>query len=157
MGNNKTSKHDNLKRVGLFNPHQEKIHDPLFLEYPHFFDPCDNLQVRYEMLRAHLIGKESVVRICKRFGISRQSFYTLQEKFEQEGTVGLLPKKPGPRRPSKLTEEVLEFIQQCLDAGGKVSKMHMKDQIQEKFGVSLHKRTIEKICKELTLKKNSYK
>lgn len=153
--NDKKIKHHNLKKAGLFNPNSEKVKDPLFLEHAHFFDPCDNLQIRYEMLRSHLIESDSVVGVCRRFGISRQSFYTLQEKFKQEGTAGLLPRKPGPRGPTKLTAEVLEFVLQSLQADEKIAVVEIKSQIQQKFGVSLHRRTVEKLCKDLTLKKNS--
>lgn len=155
MENDKKIKHHHLKTAGLFNPNPEKVKDPLFLEHATFFDACDNLQIRYEMLRSHLIESDSIVGVCRRFGVSRQSFYTLQGKFKQEGTAGLLPNKPGPRGPSKLTAEVLEFVLQCLQADQKIALVEIKSQIQQKFGVSLHRRTIEKLCKELTLKKNS--
>ena len=155
MENNKKIKHRHLKKAGLFNPDQERVKDPLFLEHTNFFDPCDNLQIRYEMLRSHLMESDSVVEVCRRFGISRQSFYTIEETFKQEGTAGLLPKRPGPRGPSKITAEVLEFVLQCLQAGQKISIIEIKSQIQKKFGVSLHRRTIEKLCKDLTQKKNS--
>jgi len=155
MENNKKIKYHNLKKAGLFNSDQERVKDPLFLEHTNFFDPCDNLQIRYEMLRSHLMESDSVVGICRRFGISRQSFYTLEEKFKAEGTAGLLPKRPGPRGPSKLTAEVLEFVHQCLQADQKISIIEIKSQIKQKFGVSLHRRTIEKLCKDLTQKKNS--
>lgn len=155
MENNKKIKYHNLKKAGLFNPNPEKVKDPLFLEHTNFFDPCDNLQIRYEMLRSHLMEKDSVVEVCRRFGLSRQSFYTLQEKFEQEGSAGLLPKKPGPRAPSKLTAEVLEFVLQSLQADEKIATVEIQSQIRQKFRISLHRRTIEKLCKDLRLKKNS--
>jgi transposase len=155
MENNKKIKHHHLKKAGLFNPDQERIKDPLFLEHTNFFDPCDNLQIRYEMLRSHLMESDSVVEVCRRFGISRQSFYTLEEKFKAEGTAGLLPKRPGPRGPSKLTAEVLEFVHQCLQDDQKISIIEIKSQIRQKFRISLHRRTIEKLCKDLSLKKNS--
>ena len=155
MENNKKIKYHNLKKAGLFNSDQERVKDPLFLEHTNFFDPCDNLQIRYEMLRSHLIESDSVVGVCRRFGLSRQSFYTLEEKFKQEGSAGLLPKKPGPRAPSKLTAEVLEFVLQSLQADEKIATVEIKSQIQQKFGISLHRRTIEKLCKDLSLKKNS--
>jgi len=129
------------------------VKDPLFLEHVNFFDPCDNFQIRYEMLRSHLIESDSVVGVCRRFGLSRQSFYTLEEKFKQEGNAGLLPKKPGPQAPSKLTVEVLEFVLHSLQAEEKIAMVEIKSQIQQKFGISLHRRTVEKLCKDLTLKK----
>jgi len=157
MENNKKIIYHNLKKAGLFNSDQERVKDPLFLEHTNFFDPCDNLQIRYEMLRSHLMESDSVVGICRRFGISRQSFYTLEEKFKKEGTAGLLPKRPGPRGPSKITAEVLEFVLQCLQADQRISIIGIKSQIQQKFGVSLHRRTIEKLCKDLTQKKKLWK
>jgi transposase len=157
MENHKKSKRWNLKKAGLFNPNPEKVKDTLFLDHPDFFDPCDQLQVRYEMLRSHLIERDRVVGLCKRFGISRQTFYTLQEKFKHEGTAGLLPKRPGPRGPWKLTEGVLEFVQQCLETQEHISAVQIKTKVQERFGVSLHKRTIEKLCRDLSVKKNSGK
>lgn len=155
MENNKKIKHHHLKKAGLFNPNPEKVKDPLFLGHANFFDPCDNLQIRYEMLRSHLIESDSVVGVCRRFGLSRQSFYTLEEKFKKEGSAGLLPKKPGPRAPSKLTAEVLEFVLQSLQADEKIAIVELKSRIQQKFGISLHRRTVEKLCKDLSLKKNS--
>ena len=155
MENNKKIKHHHLKKAGLFNPNPEKVKDPLFLGHDNFFDPYDNLQIRYEMLRSHLIESDSVVGVCRRFGLSRQSFYTLEEKFKQEGSAGLLPKKPGPRAPSKLTAEVLEFVLQSLQADEKIAIVELKSRIQQKFGISLHRRTVEKLCKDLSLKKNS--
>ncbi len=58
------------------------------IEHPDFFDVHDHLQVRYEMLRSHILDGKSVVDVCKRFGISRQAFYLLQEKFIEQGSAG---------------------------------------------------------------------
>ena len=155
MKNKKKTKHENLKKVGLFNPDEDKVTDPLFVDHPEFFDPCDNLQVRYELLRSHLIDKETITRVCKRFGTSRQTFYTLEKKFEQEGTAGILPKKPGPRGPRKLTIDVLTVIEKSLEVEEDMSAERMRMLVHERCGVSLHKRTVEKVCKELRVKKNS--
>jgi len=155
MENSKKAKHENLKKAGLFNPDEDKVKDPLFLDHPEFFDPCDNLQVRYEVLRSHRIERDTITRICKRFGISRQTFYTLGKKFEEGGTAGLIPKKPGPRGPRKLTVEVLAFVEKSLEEEEDISAERLKTLIEERFGVSLHKRTIEKVCKEFWVKKNS--
>jgi transposase len=81
----------------------------------------------------------------------------LGKKFEQEGTAGLLPKKPGPRGPRKLTVEVLTFVEKSLEAEEDISAERMRTLVHERFGVSLHKRTVEKVWKELRVKKNSGK
>ena len=146
-----------MKKAGLFNHNEKRVKDSLFLKHTNFFDPCDNLQIRYEMIRSHLVDDNSVVEICRRFGISRQSFYTLQDKFNQKGTAGLLYRKPGPQGPSKLTTEVLEFVLQDLQSDRQTSIIEIKSQIQKNFGVLLHRRTIEKLCKDLKQKKNSVK
>jgi len=61
MENDKKIKHHHLKKAGLFNPNPERVKDPLFLEHTNFFDPCDNLQIRYETLRSHLMESDSVL------------------------------------------------------------------------------------------------
>jgi transposase len=151
---NYNQKHENLRMAGLFNSNHQKITEPLFSEHPEFFDPCDNLQVRYEILRSNMVEGDSVVDVCRRFGITRQSFYTLQEKLLRQGTAGLLPRKPGPRGPSKLTEELLAFINQQVQQDQNVSIMSIINDVQVNFGVSLHRRTIEKLVKNLRVKKN---
>lgn len=155
MKDRKTQKRQNLHEAGALNSEPERIKDPLFLESPDFFDAQDDLQVRYEMLRAHLVDGDNVSAICQRFGVSRQTFYNLQEKFLNEGTAGLLPKRPGPRGPSKLTEDVLSFVKQCLQADMSISTLDLLAQVQEKFHVSLHRRTLEKLLNDFRSKKNA--
>ena len=154
MNENKSQKQKNLEEAGLLNPRPDQVNDPLFRERPEFFDACDSLQVRYEMLRCHRVDKEGVLKICRRYGISRQTFYNLQQRFENEGTAGLLPKKPGPKGPSKLTTEVLHFVEEQLQLDVEPGIGELLSQIEERFHVSFHKRTVEKLVKELRSKKN---
>ena len=155
MEDRKTRKRENLREAGVLNPRPERIRDPLFLESPDFFDAQDDLQVRYEMLRAHLVDGDNVSAICQRFGVSRQTFYNLQEKFLNEGTAGLLAKRPGPKGPSKLTEDVLSFVKQRLQTDASISTPELLTQVQQKFRVSFHRRTLEKLLKDLRSKKNA--
>ena len=152
---NKNAKRDNLRQAGVLNPNPEQVRDPLFEKSSDFFNPQDNLQVRYEMLRAHLVDGESVSAVCKRFGVSRQTFYKLQEKFLDEGTTGLLPKQPGPKGASKLTADVLSFVKKRLERDKPISTSDLLAQVEKKFGLSLHKRTLEKLITDLRAKKNS--
>jgi len=105
------------------------------------------------MLRAHLVDAESVSTVCKRFGVSRQTFYKLQEKFLDEGTTGLLPKQPGPKGASKLTADVLSFVKKRLERHKPISTSDLLAQVEKKFGLSFHKRTLEKLITELHAKK----
>jgi transposase len=155
MEDRKTRKRENLREAGVLNPKPERIQDSLFLESPDFFDPQDDLQVRYEMLRVHLVDGDNVSAICQRFGVSRQTFYNLQEKFLNEGTAGLLAKRPGPKGPSKLTEDVLSFVKQRLQTQASISTPELLTQVQKKFRVSFHRRTLEKLLKDLRSKKNA--
>ena len=78
-----------------------------------FFDPRDLVQVRYEMLRRHQDrrrrgdGGGSTA-----FGVSRQAYYVTEAAFEEKGIAGLLPRRRGPRRAHKCTDEILDFAEQ---------------------------------------------
>jgi len=155
MSDPKTEKRNHLREAGLLHPQPERVRDPLFEQTPEFFDAEDHLQVRYELLRAHLVDRDAVSAICGRYGISRQTFYNLQDKFVGQGTGGLLPKQPGPKRPRKLTAQVLAFIRQRLAQERAPSTLQLRAEIQQQFGLALHRRTIEKLAKDLRAKKNA--
>ena len=155
MEDPRSSKHRNLERVGLLYAGAEQVDDELFRRHPDFFDAHDALQVRYEMIRRHEIDKQSVVNICRRFGISRQTFYNFKDRFEREGTAGLLWKKPGPKGPSKLTPGVTRFVEEQLVGRDTVTASEIGAELKQELGVVLHPRTIEKVLKELRSKKNS--
>ncbi len=155
MQKRKTEKQKNLDEAGVLNSHADRVQDPLFQESPEFFDAQDNLQVRYEMLRAHLVDGDNISSICKRFGVSRQTFYNVQEKFLSEGTIGLLPKPSGPKGASKLTTDVVTFIEEQLGNDQAISCNNIMLQVEKQFGVSFHRRTLEKLLKTLRSKKNS--
>ncbi len=155
MQDPKASKHRNLDRVGLLYAGAERVDDELFRRYPEFFDPCDALRLRYEMIRCHETDKQSVVNICRRFGVSRQTFYTFKDRFEREGTAGLFRKKPGPKGPSKLTPEVMSFVEEQFERRDEVTASELGSELKQHLGVILHPRTIEKLLKQLRSKKNS--
>ena len=155
MQDPRSSKHRNLERVGLLYAGAERVDDALFRRYPDFFDPHDTLQVRYEMIRSHEIDKHSVVNICRRFGVSRQTFYNFKDRFEREGTAGLLWRKPGPQGPSKITAEVVSFVDKRIQRRDELTAEQIGSELKKELGVVLHMRTIEKLVKEIRSKKNS--
>ena len=85
-----------LKRTGTLNPRPEAVVDPLFKENP-FFDPRDLLQVRYEMLRRHVVEDLSILDAATAFGVSRPTFYQAHAAFNRAGLAGLLPSQRGPK------------------------------------------------------------
>jgi transposase len=154
MENHKTAKHRALKQAGLFNPQPERVREKLFREWSEFFDPYDLLQVRYELVRAHLVEHQKIVGLCARYGVSRQTFYNLWEKFLEQGSAGLIPEKPGPRGASKLTIEVVAFARDQLEKDADLSGARLASAIKAKFRISIHRRTLEKLLRDLRLKKN---
>lgn len=155
MSDPKVQKRQHLREAGMLHPQPERVRDSLFEQTPEFFDAEDHLQVRYELLRAHLVDRDAVSAICGRYGISRQTFYNLQEKFVGEGTSGLLPKQPGPKGPRKLTTQVLALVGKRIAQEQAPSTLELREEIQQQLGLTLHRRTIEKLAKNLRAKKNA--
>lgn len=139
----------------LLHPRPDAVTHALFRSFPDFFDSRDLLQVRYELLRGHCIDGETVVRVCREFGISRQTFYNLLEKFERQGIPGLLPGMPGPKGPTKVTPAVREFVGARLVEDPEVSGMVLAARLKDEFSLALHKRTVERLLRDLRSKKNT--
>jgi len=153
VGHAKRSKLTRLRQAGLLHPHPDRVRDPVFLDQPDFFDSHDLLQVHYELLRAHLIAGDKIAGVCRRFGVSRQTFYNLQARFLERGSSGLLPGRPGPKGPSKLSHEVASFAEKELAGDEDISGALLASRIDAQLDVSLHKRTVEKLLKALRGKK----
>ncbi|WP_423926832.1 DNA cytosine methyltransferase [Candidatus Palauibacter sp.] len=98
-----------LREHGCLNPRPERVREPRFLDNA-FFDPRDLVQVKYEMLRRVREDGESVSGSAARFGLSRPTFYLAQRAYEAGGLPALLPERPGPRRPHKLSAEVVAAL-----------------------------------------------
>ena len=99
------------------------------------------MQVKYEMLRAHLLDGVSVTAAAAAHGYSRAGFYLVAAAFEQAGMSGLLDDKRGRRGPVKLTAEIVEFLQAAPPAR---SGAELAVQVADRFGVVLHRRTVER-------------
>lgn len=155
MSTAKRSKRAALAAAGLVNPRPNDVLAPLFLEHPEFFDATDLVQVRYEALRARLVDGEDVTRLCEEFGVSRQTFYNLLEKFTSAGLAGLLPGKRGPREAWKLGPEIRAYLAGELDEETPVSGATLASRIEARFGLSVHKRTVERLMAELRSKKKA--
>ena len=83
---------------------------PLFTGGSGFFLAADKVQVKYEMLRAHLVDGLPVTEAAAAHGYSRAAFYLVAAAFEQSGMAGLLDERRGRRGPVKLRPEIVEFI-----------------------------------------------
>ena len=138
------SKRDALRRHGAANPHPENVGDPLF-EDSDFFDRRDLVQVKYEMLRRVREDGMTVTMASRRFGFSRVTFYEALRVFEDEGLVGLVPKKPGPRGGHKLTDEVVAFLAAQRQGEPSVDVAELVQRVQAQFGVTVHPRSIVRV------------
>jgi transposase len=132
-----------LRQRGCLHPHPENVSDELFT-VNEFFDPRDLLQVKYEMLRRVREGDYTISQAAVHFGLSRPSFYQAQAAYEAGGLPALLPKKPGPRRAHKLSEEIVEVLREMQDQAPDINPTALAEQIRERFGVSVHPRSIER-------------
>lgn len=133
-----------LREQGALNRHAEKVTDGLFQENE-FFDPRDIIQVKYEMLRRASAKDQTASEAARTFGFSRPAFYQAKSAFDDEGLFGLVPKKRGPRGGHKLTDEVLKFLRQAMqEEVGPVGSQELAEKIRERFGVRVHRRTVER-------------
>ncbi|MDP9073710.1 MAG: helix-turn-helix domain-containing protein, partial [Actinomycetota bacterium] len=78
------------------------------------------------------------------FGFSRPSFYEAAAAIDASGLAGLVPARPGPRRAHKLTEEVVAFARQRLEAEPTLRSGDLVEAIEERFGVRVHPRSVER-------------
>ena len=134
-----------LNAHGTLNPEPEKVTAEQFRLHREFFDAEDRLQVRYEMLRGPAVGELTVTEACAAFGVSRQTFYTLRRAFDAQGIAGLFEGKRGRKGPLKASGEVVEFVRAAKAAEPSLSGAHIARLVDQKFGVVLHRRTVERL------------
>lgn len=132
-----------LRARGCLHPHPDKVSDELFAS-SEFFDARDLVQVKYEMLRRVRVDGRPVSESAARFGLSRPSYYQAQAAFEQGGLPALLPKKPGPRSPHKLSAEVVAALQEALTEKPERSAEDLVRLVDSRFGISVHRRSVER-------------
>jgi transposase len=133
------AKTEALRQQGTLHPSPETVQDEAF-HRDEFFDPRDLVQVRYEMLRRHQIDGKAVTEVAGAFGVSRQAYYMTEVAFERKGIAGLLPRRRGPRRAHKCSDEVLDFVEQWrADTSATES---VSEAVRKRFGVAIHPRSL---------------
>jgi transposase len=132
-----------LKEYGALNLRPEDVTDELFRQNE-FFDPKDLVLVKYEMLRRVRVDGQSVTQAAQAFGFSRVTFYQAKAAFEKDGLAGLIPKRRGPRHAHKLSERILQFIDQRRSMDKTLRAEALAGMIRERFHLSIHPRTIER-------------
>jgi len=140
------AKHQALRDSGTFNPGHAKVRHVLF-QHSEFFAPQDLPQLKYETLRCLEKEGYSVAKAAREFGLSRPTIYQSQTHFEACGLAGLLPAKPGPKEPHKLTSEVIDYLQELVRAEPPLKARQMAARVRKRFKLKVHPRTIEKALK----------
>ena len=139
-------KSEALRQQGCLHGRPEQVTDELFLQSD-FFDPRDLIQVKYEMLRRVRVDGEPIRRVAARFGFSRPSVYQAMAAFDRAGLVGLVRVKPGPRRAHKLSDPVVQFIEEQKAQEHSVRLDDLVERIKERFGLVVHTRSIQRALK----------
>ena len=143
------TKEDTLKKTGCFNNNYENVSASIF-KSALFFDKKDIVQVKYEMIRAVTKEEGSITEIADIYGFSRKSYYQINEAFETGGLYALIPKKTGPKKPHKLTPEVLEFIDSYLASHKNAKAPEISARLETEKGVKIHPRTVYRYIEKKT-------
>jgi transposase len=132
-----------LRAERSLNPRPGAVVDEQFAS-AEFLDARDLVQVKYEMVRRARVDGEPVNRAAEAFGFSRPSFYAAQRALDEGGLQALVPARPGPKRAHKMSGEVVAFARERLDADPKLSSQALVELIAERFGVRVHRRSVER-------------
>ena len=133
-----------LEQAGLLHTAPEAVVAEPFARHPPFFARFDKVQVKYEMLRAHVLDGQTASAAASAHGYSRAAFYLVQAAFERSGMVGLLDERPGRRGPLRLSPEVLAFLEARRRELPEASGAQLASELEAALGVKLHRRTVEK-------------
>ncbi len=156
MINNKNGnlKKELLKKQGAINPKPEAVKDELFKKFD-FFDAHDLIQVKYEMVRRVEENKWPIAKASKTFGLSRPAFYEARNTLAKEGLPGLLPRQRGPKKPHKLSEQVIKFVQEAMAEDKTLRIARIASIIEKRFGFKVHRRSIERALEKSKKKPKS--
>jgi transposase len=136
-------KEEALRAARALNPRPDAVVDPEFAA-SEFLDARDLVQVRYEMVRRVREEGATVSAAASAFGFSRPSWYAAAAALDDGGLPGLVPARPGPRRAHKLTEEIVAFLHATRDENPTVRAPELADRVDERFGVRVHPRSVER-------------
>jgi transposase len=130
-----------LTAAGLLHSHPDLVGARLFAGDTAFFLALDKVQVKYEMLRAHLVDGLTIVDAASQHGYSRAAFYLVTEAFNERGMLGLVDDKRGRHGPLKVTPEIDAYVRSAQQLSGAA----LSAEVAERFGVVLHRRTLERL------------
>ena len=130
-----------LDAAGLVHPNAGLVTAELFDGTIPFFLAEDKVQVKYEMLRANILDGVSATAAAATHGYSRAAFYLVADSFAERGMAGLVDERRGRKGPLKLSPEIVGFL---TSADPAASAADLGVEVMRRFGVSLHRRTVER-------------
>jgi len=146
-------KEEALRAARALNARPEAVADEAFA-HSEFLDPRDLVQVKYEMVRRVRLEGHSVSGTASAFGFARPSWYAAASALDEEGLPGLLRTRPGPRRAHKLSEDVVSFVVQTLEADPSLRTVDVVAAIEARFGLRVHPRSVERALARRRLPKS---
>lgn len=72
-----------------------------------------SMEVRFAIAAFQLVdgGHASVTEVCRKLGVSRDTYYRYRRRFEAEGAMGLLPRSSRPGgRPTQTSDAVVDLL-----------------------------------------------
>jgi transposase len=140
---NHDAKRDALQESSALNSRPQDVQDELF-RTNEFFDSRDLVQVKYEMLRRAQVEGLPVSQAAEGFGFSRPAYYHALEAFQANGLPGLIRKRPGPKRAHKLSEEIVDYLEELRAADADLAVSTLAEKVRRKFRIEVHPRSIER-------------
>lgn len=107
-------------------------------------NPSPRCLERYRVLReADEIG--SVSEVCRRTGITRQTFYLWKKRYAASGLLGLedRPSKPSPGRPSSVNAIIMSIMIEHVRKNPEVGCLSMANHLAE-LGIRISPPTVQK-------------
>lgn len=132
-----------LRESRALNPRPDAVRDEAFAA-AEFLDARDLVQVKYEMVRRVEVDGAAVNAAARSFGFSRQSYYTAAAALAAGGLPALVPAKPGPRRPHKLSEPVLDHLESLRSGDPSLRSGQLAQEVADRFGIRVHPRSVER-------------
>jgi transposase len=143
-----------LEATGALHPHPDRVRAQPFRQQ-RFFDPLDKVQVKYEMVRAHVVDAEPVAHVARGYGVTRETVYASTRRLAARGVLGLADEKRGRKGPLKVSSAMRSFIIEARRTEAALTTSALAERVATEFGVIVHKKTVERVLAAGGVKKNA--
>jgi transposase len=119
-------------------------------------EPTDTIAWKFTMLlEAALADEESIDKIARRYGYTREHFYKIKKQYEEGGCLSLTDKSKGPKINYKRTDEIEKQIirHRFLDPEANSEVIAQK---MNQTGHVISQRSVERTINAYGLQKKGY-